>query len=129
VQWNPRTRTYGDAAAILREFGLSPITLQAKEGLALINGTQLITSVGSEAVSRARSVARTADVVAALTLEALKASARPFHPAIHASRPHKGQELVAGRLRNLLCFGQSHTPLPSPYRAPAPPQRSAPSLR
>lgn len=103
--WNPKTKSYADAAEVLRQHNLQPITLQAKEGLALINGTQLITSIGSEAVSRARSVARTADVVAALTLEALKASARPFHPAIHSSRPHRGQELVAGRLRNLLCFG------------------------
>jgi len=103
--WNPTTHSYGDADAVLKQHGLTPITLRAKEGLALINGTQLITSIGAEAVSRARSVARTGDVVAAMTLEALKASARPFHPSIHAARPHKGQELVAGRLRNLLCFG------------------------
>ena len=103
--WNPRTHTYGDASEVLKAHQLVPITLQAKEGLALINGTQLITSIGAEAVSRARSVARTADVVAAMTLEALKASARPFHPVIHAVRPHKGQELVAGRLRCLLDFG------------------------
>jgi len=103
--WDPETRIYADAAEVLKRHQLKPITLQAKEGLALINGTQLITSLGSEAVSRARSVARTADVVAALTLEALKASARPFHPAIHAVRPHAGQQLVAGRLRNLLNFG------------------------
>ncbi len=103
--WNPVARTYGNSAEILKQFSLQPITLQAKEGLALINGTQLITSIGAEAVSRARNAARTADVVSALTLEALKASARPFHPAIHSSRPHKGQSLVAGRLRNLLCFG------------------------
>lgn len=103
--WNPKTASYADASEVLKQHGLTPITLQAKEGLALINGTQLITSIGAEAVSRARSVARTADVVSAMTLEALKASARPFHPAIHGARPHRGQELVAGRLRNLLNFG------------------------
>lgn len=66
--------------------GLTPLSLQAKEGLALINGTQLIASLGAEAIVRAKRIARQADVVAALTIEALKASATPFHPAIHQAR-------------------------------------------
>jgi histidine ammonia-lyase len=76
--------------------------LTAKEGLALINGTQLITALGVYAVITAEMVARQADVVTALTIEALKASVTPFHASIHKVRPHKGQQLVAGRLRNLL---------------------------
>jgi histidine ammonia-lyase len=57
---------------------LTPIKLGAKEGLAMINGTQLITSIGAEAVERAGVIARQADVVAALTLEVLKGSSRAF---------------------------------------------------
>lgn len=55
-----------------------PISLDAKEGLALINGTQLITSLGAEAVERASIIAREADVVAALTLEVMKGTSRAF---------------------------------------------------
>lgn len=57
---------------------MSPISLEAKEGLALINGTQLITSLGAEAVERSGIVARQADVVAALTLEVLKGTSTAF---------------------------------------------------
>ncbi len=57
---------------------MTPIKLGAKEGLAMINGTQLITSIGAEAVERAGVIARQADVVAALTLEVLKGSSRAF---------------------------------------------------
>ncbi len=57
---------------------MTPIKLKAKEGIALINGTQLITSVGAEALERAGIIARQADVVAALTLEVLKGSTRAF---------------------------------------------------
>ena len=57
---------------------MTPISLKAKEGLAMINGTQLITSIGSEAVERAGIIARQADVVAALTLEVLKGTSRAF---------------------------------------------------
>eukprot|EP00455_Lapot_gusevi_P014546 TRINITY_DN1727_c0_g1_i1.p1 TRINITY_DN1727_c0_g1~~TRINITY_DN1727_c0_g1_i1.p1 ORF type:complete len:603 (+),score=194.26 TRINITY_DN1727_c0_g1_i1:68-1876(+) len=103
--WDPELQTFQPAATVLSKFGLEPITLSAKEGLALINGTQLITSIGSEAVVRARNIARQADVIAAMTLEALKGSVRPFHPSIHQVRPHQGQILVAGRLRNLLNYG------------------------
>jgi histidine ammonia-lyase len=102
LMWNKQSQNYEEAAQVLRLVGLKPITLRAKEGLALINGTQLITSIGAEAVVRAKNIARQADVVAAMTVEALKGSARPFHPAIHAVRPHIGQELVAGRFRDLL---------------------------
>lgn len=67
-----------DAAEVLKEHELSPIKLKAKEGLALINGTQLITALGAEAVFRAMNVAKTADVVAAITLEALKGNELRF---------------------------------------------------
>jgi histidine ammonia-lyase len=63
---------------VLEAHNLTPIRLVAKEGLALINGTQLITSLGAEAVERASIIARQADVVAALTLEVLKGTSRAF---------------------------------------------------
>jgi len=82
--------------------GLSPVTLQAKEGLALINGTQLITSLGNLAVARFTRLAKLADAIAGLSLEALRGSRRAFDPRIHAARPHPGQILVADRMRELL---------------------------
>ncbi|RLN78144.1 hypothetical protein BBJ28_00007981 [Nothophytophthora sp. Chile5] len=92
----------GEAAKVLAKNGLKPVQLGAKEGLAMINGTQLITSVGAEAVVRAENVARCADVAVALTLEVLCGTVNAFHPRIHAARPHTGQQLVAARIRTLL---------------------------
>eukprot|EP00095_Tigriopus_kingsejongensis_P002256 maker-scaffold478_size161223-snap-gene-0.29 protein:Tk02256 transcript:maker-scaffold478_size161223-snap-gene-0.29-mRNA-1 annotation:"histidine ammonia-lyase" len=99
--WSPQTG-WGEAKYVLESHNLSPITLEAKEGLALINGTQLITSIGAEAVERAGIIARQADVVAALTLEVLKGTSRAFDSDVQKIRPHKGQALVARRLRSLL---------------------------
>ncbi len=64
--YDPSTGAYAEASEVLRKHNLQPIELQAKEGLALINGTQLITSIAAEAVVRAKRVARQADVVAAM---------------------------------------------------------------
>merc|ERR1719175_92436 len=99
--WSPQTG-WGDAKYVLESHNLTPISLEAKEGLALINGTQLITSIGAEASERAGLIAKQADVVAALTLEVLKGTSRAFDSDVHALRPHKGQQLVARRLRSLL---------------------------
>ncbi|TSK13456.1 Histidine ammonia-lyase [Bagarius yarrelli] len=74
----------------------------AKYGLALINGTQMITSLGAEAVERAESIARQADIIAALTLEVLKGTTKAFDSDIHELRPHPGQKEVALRFRALL---------------------------
>lgn len=82
--------------------GLQPLQLGPKEGLALVNGTQLITSIGAEAVERAQHIAKQADVVAALTLEVLKGTSRAFDSDVQKIRPHKGQIDVAKRLRALL---------------------------
>ena len=68
----------------------------------MINGTQLIASIGAAAVERAATIARQADVVAALTLEVLKGTSRAFDSDVHRLRPHKGQIEVARRLRALL---------------------------
>uniref|UniRef100_A0A4W6F1W4 Histidine ammonia-lyase n=1 Tax=Lates calcarifer TaxID=8187 RepID=A0A4W6F1W4_LATCA len=71
-------------------------------GLALINGTQMITSLGAEAVERAQAIARQADIIAALTLEVLKGTTKAFDSDIHMLRPHPGQIEVAQRFRSLL---------------------------
>ncbi|HWQ11052.1 MAG TPA: aromatic amino acid lyase, partial [Holophaga sp.] len=67
----------------LKKAGLTPIELQPKEGLALINGTQLITSLGNLAVSRLRKLIPLADEIAALSLEALRGTRAAFDPRIH----------------------------------------------
>jgi histidine ammonia-lyase len=89
----------GDA---LRRAGLAPIELAAKEGLALINGTQYMTALGALAVRDALALCTVADVAGAVSLEALKGSKRPFDPRLMAVRPHPGQEACASNLRALL---------------------------
>ncbi|MBN8611235.1 MAG: histidine ammonia-lyase [Deltaproteobacteria bacterium] len=95
----------------LRDAGLLPIELQAKEGLALINGTQLITAVGTLAVRSGERLCTTADLTGAMSLEALEGSARPFDARVQAVRPHPGQEETAKNLRALLAdsaIAESH---------------------
>jgi histidine ammonia-lyase len=82
--------------------GLKPVSLEAKEGLALINGTQLMTAVAGLALAEAGRLARTADVVGAMTLDALLGTDVAFDPRIHAARPHPGQQASARNLRRLL---------------------------
>ncbi|WP_257308364.1 histidine ammonia-lyase [Geothrix fuzhouensis] len=86
----------------LAKAGLKPVTLQAKEGLALINGTQLITSLGNLAAEKFTRLAALADEIAGLSLEALRGTRAAFDPRIHAARPHPGQIAVAERMRGIL---------------------------
>ncbi len=81
---------------------LEPVVLEAKEGLALVNGTQAMSAVGSLALLRAESLSEMADVAGAMTLEGLLGSHRPFLAAIQRVRPHPGQEACAAHLRALL---------------------------
>jgi histidine ammonia-lyase len=90
----------GDEA--LSAVGLEPIVLAAKEGLALINGTQFMTAMASLALVRANRLARAADVACAMSLEALQGTPTSFHPSIHAARPLPGQRGSAAALRALL---------------------------
>lgn len=99
--WSPQTG-WTDATTVLEAHGLTPISLKPKEGLSLINGTQMISSLGAEAVERAEAITRQADVIAALTLETLKGTNKAFDIDVHAVRPHPGQILVAQRFRSLL---------------------------
>ena len=90
----------GDEA--LRRAGLQPLRLQAKEGLALNNGTQVMTGIGALLLRGAERVVDTAEVTGAMTLEALRGTPDAFHPAIQRARPHPGQAASAERLRALL---------------------------
>jgi histidine ammonia-lyase len=86
----------------LARVGLEPVVLEAKEGLALINGTQLILAVGAHAVAEGERLCTQADLVGAMSLEALQGSLRPFDARIQAVRPHPGQATTAQNLRAVL---------------------------
>jgi histidine ammonia-lyase len=86
----------------LTKVGLKPIVLEAKEGLALLNGTQAMHAVGGLALLRGKRLARVADVAGAMSLEALKGTPTAFDPRIHNARPHPGQQAVAEHLLQLL---------------------------
>lgn len=99
------------AAAALAEAGLEPIQLEAKEGLSLLNGTEGMSAMLCLGISRAERLAAVADLAAALSVEALMGSARPFRPEIHRLRPHPGQVASAARIARLLDgsgIGESH---------------------
>ena len=83
------------AADALAQAGLTPVALGPKEGLALINGTQVSTAVAALALAGAERLARAADIIAALSIDALQGSMRPFEPRIHAARPFPGQPTAA----------------------------------
>lgn len=91
--------TVCDGGEALARAGLAPIRLQAKEGLALINGTQAMTGIGALAVAQGLRLAGLADAVAALTTEALRGIPDAFDERIHAARPHPGQVESARNLR------------------------------
>ena len=103
LAWSGTAHIPGGEA--LAQAGLTPVTLEAKEGLALINGTQLITSLGCLALDRLRALVDLGEEVAALSLEALQGTRAAFDPRIHAVRPHPGQIEVAQRMRTLLGEG------------------------
>jgi histidine ammonia-lyase len=86
----------------LRRAGLKPLQLEAKEGLALLNGTQAMTAVGALAVVRAERLVRLADLAGAMSLEALMGTPSAFDARIHAARPHAGQVAAAANLRALM---------------------------
>ena len=81
---------------------LSPITLGPKEGLALINGTQFILSYAVATIQRMHNCLEVADIIGAMSLEALQGTKAPFDERLHQLRPFKGNQLVAQRLRLLL---------------------------
>lgn len=89
-------------ADALRRAGLAPVSLEAKEGLALINGTQPSTALLALAVAGAIRLAQAADVAAALSIDALKGSTKPFDARIHEARGFEGQRISAANILALL---------------------------
>src|SRR5580698_1372977 len=86
----------------LRDGGIAPVRLAAKEGLALLNGTQCMVAVGGLALLRAERVTKLADLSGAMALEALRGTPVAFDARIHNARPHAGQRASAAHLRELL---------------------------
>jgi histidine ammonia-lyase len=90
------------AAAVLKEKGVTPLELQAKEGLSLINGCQVMTAVGILAAVRAKKLLWLMDLAGAMSLEALRGGRSAFDPLIFATRPHPGEAKTARNLAKLL---------------------------
>lgn len=98
-------------AEVLQQYGLAPLQLGPKEGLALINGTQFILAFAVKGVQRLQNCLEAADIIGAMSLEALTGTKAPFDERLHRLRPFSGNLLVAQRLRLLLhdsAIMQSH---------------------
>ena len=100
--WDADGERTRPAADVLAEHDLAPIPLHAKDGLALINGTQMMSAYGTFVLERAGHLVKAVDVLAAMSLEALQGSIKPFDARIQAIRPHRGQGLVAENVCTLL---------------------------
>lgn len=99
VFWNGQIVPTADA---LTHFGISRVSLSAKEGLALINGTQFMAAHGVHAVNEMSRILNNADLIATLMVEGLNGSIKPFYKELHELRPYKGNVFVASTIYNLL---------------------------
>lgn len=90
------------AGKVLEKMGWKPIVLQSKEGLALLNGTQFMSSYGCYVLLKAMKYSYLADVISAISLEGFDGRIEPFNELIHYVRPHKGQIVTAKRMEELL---------------------------
>lgn len=100
--WSKDGNSSISAHKVLDDHNLSPIDLQAKDGLSLINGTQLMSAYGAYILHRTVSLLKIADLISAMSLEALQGSIKPFDKKIHDIRPHRGQIRTARNIRKLL---------------------------
>ena len=100
--WNEEGTDTIPAEKVLNEHELDSIDLQPKDGLSLINGTQLMGAYGAYVMEKSLSLMKAADLIAAMSLEALQGSIKPFDERIHEIRPHKGQQEVSRNVRELL---------------------------
>ena len=91
-----------ESGEALKRAKLKPLQLGAKEGLALLNGTQAMHAVGGLSILRAKRLANVSDVAGAMTLEGLRDTPAAFDPRLHDARPHQGQKTVAAHLNSLL---------------------------
>ncbi|MDP4666302.1 MAG: histidine ammonia-lyase [Flavobacteriaceae bacterium] len=90
------------ASSVLEQLNLKPLTLSAKEGLALLNGTQFMTAYGVQVLMKSIRLSYLADLIAALSMEGFMTHQSPFHQALHLIRPHNGQIKTAARIREFL---------------------------
>lgn len=90
------------SSVILKQFGLQPVELQSKEGLALLNGTQFMSAYGIYLCLKIFRFSRLSDIIAALSIDAFDGRIEPFHPRIQEIRPHKGQIKTAARISKIL---------------------------
>ena len=108
-----------DTPAVLKETGINPIKLKAKEGLALLNGTQFMSAWGCYSIIEAERVERLADLTAAISVDAFDAQTAPFHPEIQRVRNHKGQVESAQQVLEFLkgseIAGQPKNNIQDPY--------------
>jgi histidine ammonia-lyase len=115
-------------AEAMKKAGIKPVKLQAKEGLALNNGTQVMAGVGALNLLRAENLCQVADIIAALSVDALKGTSAAFDQLIHNLRPHRGQQASAQNLTNLIkgsALNDSHkecTNVQDPYSLRCTPQ-------
>jgi histidine ammonia-lyase len=100
--WNEEGTGTIPAGELLKKHGIEPIDLQPKDGLSLINGTQLMSAYGAYVLEKSLHLLKMADLISAMSLEALQGSITPFDKRIHEIRPHRGQQEVAENIRNLL---------------------------
>ena len=91
-----------ESATILKKLGWSPVELRSKEGLALLNGTQFMSSYGVYIISLAERLSAFADLTSAISLEAYDGRPDPFFECLHTIRPHKGQITTARAFRKML---------------------------
>lgn len=111
-----------ESGTILKQFGWSPVELMSKEGLALLNGTQFMSSYGVYIIAMAERLSLFADITSAISLEAYDGRPDPFFECIHAIRPHKGQITTAKTFRKILEGSQiisrakAHVQDPSSFR-------------
>lgn len=104
--WDEDEKKQLPAAEVLQKYGLQPVDLQAKDGLSLINGTQLMSAYGAFILEKSINLMKTADILATTSLEALQGSIKPFDDRIQQLRRHPGQQTVAVNVRRLLSDSQ-----------------------
>lgn len=107
------------SSAVLQHFNWNPITLQSKEGLALLNGTQFMSAYGCYILFKSIKYSYLSDVISAISLEGFDGRKEPFNDLIHFVRPHKGQIVTAQRMNELLdgseIINQSKQHVQDPY--------------
>lgn len=91
-----------EAAAVLKAKGWDPIVLKAKEGLALLNGTQFMSAYGIYCLLKGYELSYLADLIAAISMDAFNCNMSPFNPLVHMVRPHRGQVKTAAQILEFL---------------------------